>query len=117
MSDETVSEFTIRRYDRLTAAQQEQALAIYYASFPPEERSDLAAVLADIVGSREFVYLAEDGDRVLGISVNLPLLPPGMFTGEYFAVDPALRNQKLGRAILEHVMGDLRRQGEPRAAL
>ncbi len=26
MSDETISEFTIRRYDRLTAAQQEQAL-------------------------------------------------------------------------------------------
>jgi hypothetical protein len=56
MSDEPLA-ITIRRCETLSTAQQARVLEIYYASFPPEERSNLAAVLADIAGNDEIVYL------------------------------------------------------------
>jgi GNAT superfamily N-acetyltransferase len=110
MSDEPLA-ITIRRCETLSTAQQARVLEIYYASFPPEERSNLAAVLADIAGNGEIVYLAEAGERVVGFATLMPLAVSGIVTGEYLAVDPTLRNQRLGGDILAYACDDLAQRG------
>lgn len=90
-----------------------QLIAIYEASFVPEERDDTQSQLAKLQSGEKDCYLAVDGEQLLGFALVSYFTDfPAAFL-EYLAVDPAARNGGIGSRILDYLRHDLAGRERP----
>jgi ribosomal protein S18 acetylase RimI-like enzyme len=100
---------------RIPAGEREarQFVAIFEASFPPEERDDGQSELTKLSGGTKICYLAVDGDDLRGLAIISHFTDfPAAFL-EYLAVDPVARNAGIGSRILDYLCRDLANGGRP----
>jgi ribosomal protein S18 acetylase RimI-like enzyme len=76
-------------------------MSVYEASFPPEQREEVGALLLSIAKGERCCRLALMDGSVIGFAVSLPLRGQGIQYLEYLAVDSAFRGQGIGGALLE----------------
>lgn len=99
----------IRRSHRLRGELRQQFEAIYRDSFPPEQREDLDRLARRIALGQAVLYTAHGPSKLVGFALILPLEVQGVYLLDYLAVDPAHRGCGVGRSLLGHVKGALRR--------
>ncbi len=74
--------------------------AIYFDSFPPEERGDFGDWLNEIAEGKRWLYLAETQRRMIGYATILPWVTADTHLLEYLAIARDYRGQNYGAALL-----------------
>lgn len=87
---------------RLEGEVRGQFTAIFYQSFPPNERESLESIDRRLAGSAT-LHGAFAGDDLVGFALVLPLDVDGVYLLDYLAVADTHRNRGLGRSFLEHL--------------
>ena len=90
----------------------EQALTIYEASFPAEERQPVEVIRERIAAGQNQLYVAEDGGKVVFFALLWPLARTDFTLLDYLATAPDARGQGWGSRYLEHLFADFRARRE-----
>ncbi len=92
-------------------------MSVYEASFPPEQREEVGALLLSIAKGERCCRLALMDGSVIGFAVSLPLRGQGIQYLEYLAVDSAFRGQGIGGALLDSVRDEMVASPDPVIAI
>jgi len=104
----TLARVTISQVRQLDPLHAEQCRAIYLDSFPSYERVDFATMLHSLAHGKRWLFIAQDGENVVGFAVIVPHVAREIHLLEYLAVARAVRGQGIGGQLLEFVMDTLR---------
>jgi GNAT superfamily N-acetyltransferase len=76
---------------------------IYMISFPAEERKDFKKIVESIKKRRTRLFISAIDNRTVGFASVTPLSNTDAIYLEYMAVEPKMRNKRIGEAILQHL--------------
>ncbi len=104
----TLARVTISQVRQLAPLHAEQCRAIYLDSFPSYERVDFATVLHSLAHGKRWLFIAQDGENVVGFAVIVPHVAREMHLLEYLAVARVVRGHGIGGQLLGFVKDALR---------
>lgn len=73
---------------------------VYTASFPPEQRADLAGELRSLNLQRDALFVARENQAYLGFGILRWLPGCSLFALDYLAIHPQQRGRQLGSGLL-----------------
>lgn len=91
-------------WSSLTDAEADAIRAIYEEAFPATERR----VLAEVVATADWLWVAKCGDTVTGFATAASLSTANAALLQYLAVSPRFRSAGIGSLLLAYIERDLR---------
>lgn len=83
----------------------QEAMKIYVASFPENERRPIASIESTLRGGKGNLIIGQMDDRIVLMSVICPLDGTSFLFGEYLAVAPEFRGRGIGERFIKSIFG------------